>query len=76
MAAFERVMAITTEGSLRISAAVNLATCTVHQGQLSKAIEVMSHNYRMDDDSSPPSVASRYTHFHTFIYLHLAILLL
>ena len=33
-------MEIAPQGSLRISAAVNLATCTVHQGQLSKAIEV------------------------------------
>lgn len=33
-------MTLAPHGPLRIAAAVNIATCTVHQGQLSKAIEV------------------------------------
>lgn len=40
IATFQQVMEVEAQGSLRITAAVNLATCIVHQGQLHKAIEV------------------------------------
>jgi tetratricopeptide (TPR) repeat protein len=44
--AFECAMKLAPQGSLRIAAAVNLATCIVHQGHLSRAIEVYFQSNR------------------------------
>ena len=45
---FERVMTLASHGPLRIAAAVNIATCTVQQGQLAKAIEVWCETHAGD----------------------------
>jgi hypothetical protein len=41
-------MTLAPQGPLRIAAAVNIATCVVHQGQLSKGIEVSERLIRED----------------------------